>query len=396
MGILSLSCRRFRSFRNLDAWKPSALNVVIGPNSSGKSNLLRCIDFLAASAQGRLSETVRQAGGLDPMIWDGEGNDLGIALKYDPANPGSGSFHYDLQLSKLGKGGDYSIRPEQLASFVHVPEEESYMDFRLLLDRSGTTVRLFDENGRERVLTEDEVPPAETVVSLAKGPFTGNRIISQFRTQLAGFSVYQDFHTNREAAVRLPSITRMEKRVNADGQNLISVLHTLYTGNRDFKNEVNDAMRAAFGNDFEELVFPPASDQRIQLRVRWRSLRREQSAAELSDGTLRFLFLLTVLATPDPAPVIAIEEPETGLHPSMLPIIAEYAVEASRKAQIILTTHSPQLLDAFTETRPQTTVVHREEGETQLRVLEEEKLAQWLEEYSLGALFRSGELEELS
>ena len=136
-----------------------------------------------------------------------------------------------------------------------------------------------------------------------------------------------------------------------DGQNLISVLHTLYTGDRDFKNEINLAMRAAFGEDFEELVFPPAADQRVQLRVRWKSLQREQSAADLSDGTLRFLFLLAVLASPSPAPLIAIDEPETGLHPSMLPIVAEYAVDASSRTQVIFTTHSPQFLDAFRETK---------------------------------------------
>ena len=92
------------------------------------------------------------------------------------------------------------------------------------------------------------------------------------------------------------------KASGTHGQNLISVLHTLYTGDREFKREINAAMKAAFGDDFEELVFPPAADQRIQLRVRWRSLEREQSAADLSDGTLRFLFLLTVLASPEAGP----------------------------------------------------------------------------------------------
>jgi predicted ATPase len=91
-------------------------------------------------------------------------------------------------------------------------------------------------------------------------------------------------------------------------------------------------MRAAFGDDFEELVFPPAADQRIQLRIRWRSLQREQSAADLWEGTLRFLFLLAVLANPSPPPVIAIDEPETGLHPAMVPIVAEYAREAATRA----------------------------------------------------------------
>jgi predicted ATPase len=79
---------------------------------------------------------------------------------------------------------------------------------------------------------------------------------------------------------------------------------------RHFRYDLNVAMRAAFGNEFEELMFPPAADQRTQLRVIWKSLQRGQSAVELSDGTLRFLFLLTVLATPSPK--TAIDEPELG------------------------------------------------------------------------------------
>src|SRR5262249_39136088 len=152
------------------------------------------------------------------------------------------------------------------------------------------------------------------------------------------------------------------------------------------------AMHAAFGEDFEELVFPPAdaADQRIQLRLRWKSLSREQSAADLSDGTLRFLFLLTVLSSPDPAPLIAIDEPETGLHPSMLPIVPEYATDAARRTQVMLTSHSPAFLDAFGNSRPTTTVVKWNEGETELKTVSGDELKDWLEEYSLGALHKSG------
>jgi predicted ATPase len=154
-------------------------------------------------------------------------------------------------------------------------------------------------------------------------------------------------------------------------------------------------MKAAFGNDFDEIVFTPADSQKVQLQVRWNSLKREQPAADLSDGTLRFLFLLTVLASPTPAPVIAIDEPEAGLHPGMLPIVAEYAVDASMRSQVILTTHSPQFLDAFRETLPTTTVTKWEGGQTDLKTIDGEELKYWLKEYTLGSLYKSGELEAM-
>ena len=155
-------------------------------------------------------------------------------------------------------------------------------------------------------------------------------------------------------------------------------------------------MKAAFGDEFEELVFPPAEDGRVQLRLRWRSLRRQQSASDLSDGTLRFLILVAVLASSKPPPLIAIDEPETGLHPSMLPLVAELAADAARRTQVILTTHSPQFLNAFKERADITTIVEWKEGKTQLHRLPERELARWLEHYQLGDLMLSGELESLA
>ena len=403
MRILQFSAERFRSLRSVSNWQPGALNVLIGPNASGKSNVLRALDFLAASAQGRLSKTVQSVGGMEPLLWDGRDDDFGLSLNWSPkssnVDESEMELNYGLVLRRKGRGGDFDVVSEALDISEPRPKngnERVYGAPWRMLDRRGTNIMIYDSGGAEKNYTPEDVPPQESMLSLAKGPFFKNTVLTKFRAELAGFTVYHDFHTNRDASIRQPAVTRYEERVDSDGQNLVSVLHTLYTGNRDFKNEVNDAMTAAFGPDFEELVFPPASDQRTQLRIRWRSLQRAQSAAELSDGTLRFLFLLSVLASPDPAPVIAIDEPETGLHPSMLPIIAEFAVEASRKTQVFLTTHSPQLLDAFTGTRPTTTVVTREAGETRLVRLDETELNRWLEEYTLGSLHQSGELEGMA
>lgn len=397
MRILGIDIKGFRSLHDV-SWEPGNLNVLIGPNGSGKSNLLRILELMAISAQGRLGKYVQNAGGIDPLLWDGIDDRISLKCKCSPVEDGRDlardSLTYGLEIGRLGQTSSYRIDQELLGNYFRFDEGTSNQPFKLL-ERQRSRAHVYDEHERGLTAPEDQVPEEETLLSLAAGPFTANRLIPLFQHQLASWCVYHDLHVNQDASIRQAVVARSEKRVAPDGQNLTSVLHTLYTGDREFKKDINSAMRAAFGDDFEELVFPPAADQRIQLRIRWKSLKREQSAADISDGTLRFLFLLTVLASPSPAPLIAIDEPETGLHPSMLPVVAEYAVDASRRAQVILTTHSPQLLDAFGSNHPTTTVVEWHDGETHLHKLDGKKLDGWLKEYSLGALFRSGELEEV-
>lgn len=397
MKILRLDVKGYRSLKDV-SWAPGDLNVLIGPNGTGKSNLLRMLELISVSAQGRLGKYIQNLGGMEPIVWDGSAESISFCIKASPVDKSRSverdSLTYKVEMARLGKSSAYRIGYELLANYykTEVGQEDGPLK---LLERQALNARVFDENERVLVASEESMSEEETLLSLASGPFTTNRHIPPFQAQLASWSVYHDLHVNRDAPIRQAAVTRTEKRVDPDGQNLIPVLHTLYSGDRDFKKDIDSAMRAAFGDDYDELVFAPAADQRIQLRVRWKSLRREQSAADLSDGTLRFLFLLTVLASPMLAPVIAIDEPETGLHPSMLPIVAEYAVDASQRAQVILTTHSPQFLDAFGDTTPKTTVTLWSEGETRLKSLDGDALKEWLREYSLGSLFLSGELEEM-
>ena len=124
-------------------------------------------------------------------------------------------------------------------------------------------------------------------------------------------------------------------------------------------------------------------------------MKHAQSAADLSDGTLRFLYLIAILANPLPPELIAIDEPEMGLHPSMLPIIAEYARDASKRTQVILTTHSAELLDAFSEYSPTVTVAKWENGQSAFNIVTNAQLDYWLQDYTLGKLFRSGSLEDM-
>jgi predicted ATPase len=393
MKITQLDIEGFRSLRKV-SWLPGDLNVIIGPNGTGKSNLLRFLELISISAQGRLGKYIQSLGGMDPIVWDGVATSIRFTLDSTPEGGELGPEHYELELARLGPGSSYKVEKELLINSHKLRRGIERKPFKFL-ERFSKTAVIFDETERTFTTPEEFISEEESLLSITSGPFINNHFIPPFQRALASIAVYHDLHTNKEASVRQPAISRMEKRVDPDGQNLISVMHTLYTGDRDFKKDINSAMRAAFGDDFEELVFPPASDQRIQMRVRWKSLKREQSAAELSDGTLRFLFLLTVLASPSPAPIIAIDEPETGLHPTMLPLVAEYAIDASNRSQVILTTHSPQFLDAFVGAIPTTTVAKWENGETILQTLKGEDLDYWLKEYSLGSLFKSGELEQM-
>jgi len=398
MKILRLDIKGFRSLKDI-SWTPGDLNVVIGPNGTGKSNLLRMLELISVSAQGRLGKYIQKSGGMEPLVWDGISDSICFDIKSSRLLPSWSTernwLTYGVELSRLGKSGTYSIGREKLLYFHRKKPKERVEPFTIL-ERQKMTGRIFDENLKELIASEESMLQDETLLGLTAGPFIINQHIPIFRQQLAEWRVYHDVDVSQSSTLRQPAIARSEKTVDPDGQNLIPVLHTLYTGDRDFKKDIDMAMRAAFGDDYEELVFPPAADQRIQLRVKWKSLQRGQTAADLSDGTLRFLFLLTVLASPSPAPVIAIDEPETGLHPSMLPIVAEYAVDAAERVQVILTTHSPQFLDAFEDTKPTTTVAKWVNGETILKTLSGEKLERWLKEYSLGSLYRSGELEDMA
>lgn len=395
MKILDLHVQGFRSLKDV-TWKPGDLNIIIGPNGTGKSNLLRLLEMLSVSAQGRLGQFVQNAGGMQSLVWDGRSG--GIAAYVRTSHPTEipdlepEVLSYELLLHRLG-ASNYEIAEERLRTDAETGEQA---EASKIIERHLLSAHVLHTSGRSLSVHKTKILENETLLSQATGLFSPNQALADFRNQVAEWAVYHDMRVDQDAPVRAPAVARVEKRVAQDGQNLINVLHTLYTGDRDFKREVNLAMQAAFGDEFEELVFPPAADQRVQLRIRWKSLRSEQSAADLSDGTLRFLFLLAVLASPSAAPLIAIDEPETGLHPSMFPIIAEYAAEAAQRSQVILTTHSPAMLDAFKDTIPTTTVALWEGGQTVLRTLEGDTLEEWVKNYSLGKLFTSGELEQLA
>jgi predicted ATPase len=343
-----------------------------------------------------LAQAVLEQGGISPLLWDSTAKEISWNLVkvmgQQPGLPG-GKLTYELSLNQLGSSSAYRIEHEMLASYYSVELGQKKEPFKFL-ERTPRRAVTFELPEHALAAHEGSVPDDQTLLSLVAGPF-GNPIIIDFRERLSSWGIYHDLPIYQQAPIRQAAVARLERRIAADGQNLIPVLHSLYSSDREFKQSLDSAMRAAFGTDYEEIVFPPAADQRVQLRLRWRSLKTEQSAADLSDGTIRFLLLIAIFASPNPGDLIAVDEPEVGLHPGMLPIVAELASEASERTQVVITTHSPQFLDAFADVVPTTTVARWVDGRTDLAILDGDELRRWLKEYSLGSLFRSGELEAL-
>lgn len=383
MRLLKLEIEGFRSLRHT-SWLPAPLSITIGPNGSGKSNLLFALDALITATRGEFDRYVVRQGGMLPLLWDGQSEKLRFRIRTSPIDRERDverdSLTYDVEFSRLGQSQTYRIDSELLGNFYRVETGERNEPLKLL-ERNTRHAVVFDEQQRALVPL-DTVTEEETLLSCARGPFGSNRLIAAYQKVIASWMVYREFQSHRAAPARQPALARRESIVHADGRNMVSVLYTHYSENREFKKTIDQAMADAFGENYEELIFPPAADQHIEMRIRWKNLRREQPALEISAGTLRFLLLLTILASPEKPPLIAIDEPELGLHPAMLPIIADLALKASETTQVILTTGTPALLDAFPEI-PSTTIVNWQKGETILKSLSGDALEDWLMEYSL-------------
>ncbi len=395
MAIQQLDVHGYRSFREI-CWKPGRLNLLVGPNGSGKSNLLRLLELIADTAKGRLANAMKP-GGIVPLLWDYRAPKILWKLRIDPVDSGRDAKEDALTLKcvleHLRNTSSYQISNDSLGNWVKYERQQEKSPY-WIFTRDARRGMVYDQQAGNLVPFPD-ADPNESLLPQISDPRT-NPIPTHTKRFLEGWRVYHDVHVERGSPMRLPATTQIAKLVEPDGSNLVSVLHTLYTGDRDFKRQINEGMRAGFGDQFEELVFQPAAAQQIQLAIQWKSSSQPHAGQDLSDGTLRFLFLLTVLASPDPATLIAIDEPEVGLHPSMLPIMAEYAAEAASRTQVVMTSHSPVFLDAFSKVGPQVTLFHWEDGQTHLFPLTPEAMEKWLADYRLGELFTSGDLEALA
>lgn len=374
--------------RNLLSFGPASeevellgLNVLIGPNASGKSNLIEAIDLLRACPRD-LTRPILSGGGVTEWLWKG-GSWPPVAEIEATVNYPSGPAPLRHRLSFTVVGLRFTLVDEaiELGGLRGVGGPGVFYRYQ-----HGKAVLIVA--GVERVLRPGDILADQSVLSQAKGADAYPEI-TYLGNEYAEIRLYQELDSGRQSALRLPQKTDLPADFLAeDASNLCLVLNDLES--RGMRSALIEKLREFHErvSDFHTNVYGGT----IQLLLDEGGLSRPIPAARLSDGNLRFLCLLAILCHPEPPPLVCIEEPEIGLHPDILPSVAKLFVEASQRMQLIVTTHSDALVDALTDTPEAILVCEKHEGSTTMRRLDKAALKDWLESYSLGELWRDGEL----
>jgi len=344
------------------------LNVLIGPNASGKSNFLAAIDLLSGLT-GDLQDKLRRSGGAAEWEWKGAGAGKCPSISTVVCGPdSSATLRYML---KFGGAGEIFIVRETLTDIdsgsVH-------------LERSRESMKIAGESV--------ELDKYQTVLSQIKDPVR-YREITHVGRLFSRFRLFREWSLGRNSAVRRPQDPTLPVDfLMEDAANLGVVLNDLIY--RGLEDDLIRQMQRVF--DGPEAIRVRVYGGGGGFSIQERGLESPTPAARLSDGTLRFLCLLTILLHPQPPPVVCIEEPELGFHPDVMPVLAEMLIDASTRTQLIVTTHSPELIDALSDTPESVVVCERGEQGTQMTRLDSKALQKWLERYRLGELWLKGEI----
>ena len=374
------------------------LNVLVGPNGSGKSNFLEAIELLRGVPRDVL-EPLSRKGGLREWLWKGPGAPDSMTIETVVDFPLGAELRHTLTVGEAN--GRTQVTEERIEpvgkctdkraalSYFRPPRDERTESY--LRQKSpdpanpnavGSLLAHFLDDG---IHFRSDYLPDVSLVSLANPQ--DYPALWHLNRQYEAIRLYRDWSFGPSAGLRQPASAHDRADfLNESGANLGPVLS-------NFPGENKRQLIAALQKFYDGIVDVKYSvvGGTVALFLE-ESGNREIPATRLSDGTLRYLCLLAILLHPEPAPLVVIEEPELGLHPDLLPTVADLLIAASERCQIIVTTHSDVLVDALTD-RPESVVVcEKHDGQTEMRRLDKHDLAKWLKEYTLGNLWSSGQL----
>ena len=350
--LKTLAVANYRSINKLVV-PLDRLNQITGPNGSGKSNRYRALRLLAETAQGGVINALAREGGLDSTFWAGPENVSRRMLNGEI--PVQGSVAQGAKRLRLGFAGEdfsYAISlglPVPSSSYFSLDPEikkeciwagHVYRPASLLVQRSGAMVRARD--GQAWDVLAQHTPNYHSLFDQV-GSLRGSPEVLMLRESIRGWRFYDHFRSDADAPVRQPQLGTRTPVLHHDGRDLAAALQTIREiGNPEaLQQAVSDAFPGA------RLHIEPLQGGRFTIEFYQEGLLRPLSAAELSDGTLRYLLLVAALLTPRPPTLMVLNEPETSLHPDLLPALARLIIRTSHHSQVWVVSHARRLIAAL-------------------------------------------------
>jgi predicted ATPase len=356
-----LTLKGFKSIRELTAFRPGKLNLLVGANGAGKSNLVDFFRMLRAMADGGLQKFVADSGGADGFFFNGprETRQITAHLKF-----GWNEYRFALGATPAGE--------------MTINDEAALYTGGGGWRSSGSGKK---EAGlsrwKDRTSDRGDYPSAEAYVYEA----------------VSGWVVYHVHDTSSTAPMRRDCSLRDFRELRPDAGNIAAFLLRMREEDAARYQRIRETIQliAPFFDDF--LLEPQRKGDNELVRLEWRQKGSSfpMQPWQFSDGTIRFICLATALMQPRPPSTVLVDEPELGLHPFAIGLLAALFHEASEATQLLVSTQSPGLLDHFEP--EQVLIVERAEGASLFRRLERSALEQWLEDYSLGELVQKDIIE---
>jgi predicted ATPase len=344
----------FKSIRELKDFELKDLNIFVGANGAGKSNLISFFRMLQSLIDGNLADYVRDSGGISDLLHNGRKATKQMMFE---ARFGARGYRFTI---KPGPGEDFALTDE--ARYY----EHGYTGW-WELGSSGDNSSL--------------------LVKEAKGASRDSQYSKPVFDAISSWRIYHFHDTSSTSAIRHAEIIEDNKTLRYDASNIGPYLLRLRNQKKSYYDEILNACRlvAPFFDDF--LLDPQLIGPKTKVSLSWKTKGTDypMQPYHLSDGSIRFICLATALLQPDPPSTIIIDEPELGLHPEAIRLLGELIEAAAKRTQIIVATQSPLLLDQFSV--EDIVLVKRKEGQSTFERLKHTDFNEWLEDYSVGELW---------
>ena len=373
--IRTVAIQGYRSLREI-VLPLGQLTVITGANGSGKSSVYRSLRLLADASQNAVVSSLAKEGGLVSTFWAGP-KKIARSVRQG-IHDVEGLAKRNAASLKLGFGTDtygYSIDlgyppppppPTMFSLDPHIKREclwhgPVYRKASAMVDRRNNYVWLSTTEDEEPVFLTQHLADADSMLSSVPDPLRAPEMLA-IREAVRGWRFYDQFRTDAEAPARSSQIGTWMPVLHHDGSNLAAALQTIMEIRSD------DALATTLEDAFPgSRIYIEDRNGRFDMQLQQHGLLRPLSAAELSDGTLRYILWTAALLTPRPPELMVLNEPETSLHPDLLPALARLILAASAQTQIIVVSHAGRLVETLTESE-QCTQLHlvKDFGETKL------------------------------